>query len=277
MTTANRSTWTCRLVGMAVIIGGMAYSSVVAADGLGEQATNPVANLVSFRMQYQNSPSMNNADGSSQAGIIQVVAPFTTSSEAIPLWVTRWTTPWVKTPDIPGVGSKKGLSDTSGLIFAVPDFGLQGHTIGLGTSVSIPTGGDNEFTGSGQWTLGPAAVYLNTQTKGLQWGLLAFQNWDIASARKDAADVSNLNLQPILTKHFEGGWYVGAPDLPQTYNFETNHWTTNIGAQVGRIFPWGKQPVQVFGGLYYNATSDNDVIDAEWTFKLNLSLLLPKG
>lgn len=163
------------------------------------------------------------------------------------------------------------------MIFAVPDFGLRGHTIGLGTSISIPTGGENEFTGSGHWTLGPAAVYLNTQTTGLQWSLLAFQNWDIACTRNDAADVSNLNLQPILTKHLSGGWYVGAPDLPQTYNFETESWTTNIGARVGRIFPWGEQPVQVFGALYYNAVSDRDVIDAEWTLKSNISFLLPKG
>ena len=258
-----------------IIVIGMAGGSAM-AESLGEQATSPVANLVSFRMQYQNSPSMNNASGSSQAGIIQVVAPFTTESEAVPLWVTRWTLPWIQTPNIPGVGKEKGLSDLSGLIFAVPDFGLQGHTIALGASVGIPTAGDNEFTGSGQWTLGPAAVYLNTQTAGLQWGALAFQNWDVASARNDAADVSNFNFQPILTKHFEGGWYVGAPDLPQTYNFETEHWTTNIGAQVGRIFPWGKQPVQVFGAVYYNASSDKDVIDAEWTVKFNLSLLLPK-
>lgn len=100
----------------------------------------------------------------------------------------------------------------------------------MGASIGIPTAGDNEFTGSGQWQLGPTVAYLNTKTKGLQWGMMVYQNWDVASTRSDAGDVDNLNFQPILNYHFGTGWYVGLPDLPQTYNNETNNWTTQLAA-----------------------------------------------
>lgn len=248
-----------------------------AAEDVGEAATNPVANLMSLRLQYQNS-TVNNADSYTQAGLFQAVIPFQTESEAVPLWVTRWTLPYIQTADLPGVGKKEGVGDTAGLIFAVPNFGWKGHTIGIGASVGIPTGGDNEFVGSGQWQLGPAVVYLNTNTPKLQWGALVFQNWDVSQSRNDAADVSNFNFQPILTKHLDDGWYIGLPDLPQTYNFETDEWTFNIGGQVGRVFPWRGTPIQAFGAVYYNTNDDDDLVaPTEWTFKVNVSFLLPKG
>lgn len=244
---------------------------------LAAEATNPVAPLMSLRLQYQNSPSNYNADGYSQAGIFQAVIPFSLPYKSVPKLIVRSTTPFVSTPDLgDGIGRKHGFGDTSLLTFFIPNFGLKGQVIALGASIGIPTGGDNEYTGSGQWQLGPTAVYLNTATKGLQWGLMAFQNWDVASTRSDAADVSILSLQPILTKHFSGGWYVAAPDLPQTYDFETNEWSTNIGAVVGRVFPWHKQHLQLFGGVYYNSEDNDDIIAGEWTVKFNLSFLLPE-
>jgi hypothetical protein len=244
---------------------------------LAAEATNPVAPLMSLRLQYQNSPSSYNADGYSQAFVFQGVIPNTLPFEAVPRMLNRVTTPYISTPDLgEGIGRKHGFSDTSLLSFAIPDFGMKGATIGLGASIGIPTAGDNEYTGSGQWQAGPAAVYINHATKGLQWGLLVFQNWDVASTRSDAADVSVLSLQPILTKHFAGGWYVGAPDLAQTYDFETNEWSLNLGAQVGRVFGWRKQHLQIFGAVYYNSEDNDDIIASEWTAKVNVSFLLPE-
>ena len=246
------------------------------SSNLGSQATNPVAPLMSFRVQYQNSPSYYNADSYSQAAIGQAVIPVALPFESVPLMITRTTIPYISTPNLEGVGKKHGFSDTSLLTFLVPDFGLEGHTIAMGASIGIPTGGDNEFTGSGQWQLGPTFAYFNTKTKGLQWGLMVYQNWDVASTRSDAEDVNNTNFQPILNYHFGKGWYVGLPDLPQAYDNETNNWTTALGGVLGRVFPWGKQHLQVFGGVYYNTEENDDQVAGEWTVKLNLSFLLPE-
>jgi hypothetical protein len=253
------------------------HSDSKGGSNLADQATNPVAPLMSFRAQYQNSPSNYNADGYSQAALGQAVIPIPLDSKAVPMVITRTTIPYVSTPDFEEpVNRKHGFSDTSLLTFAVPNFGLKGHTIALGASTGIPTGGDNEFTGSGQWTLGPAAAYLNTQTKGVQWGLMVYQDWDVSSTRSDAADVNKTNFQPILNIHFDKGWYIGLPDLAQTYNNETNNWTTNLGAVVGRVFPYKKQHLQIFGGAYYNTEDNDDAVAAEWTLKFNISFLLPE-
>jgi hypothetical protein len=246
-------------------------------SNLANEATNPVAPLMSMRLQYQNSPSYYNADSYSQALIGQAVIPIPLDSKAVPMLITRTTLPYLSTPDLGEPDNRKhGFGDTSLLTFAIPNFGLKGHVIGLGASTGIPTGGDNEFTGSGQWTLGPAAVYLNTQTKGVQWGLMIYQDWDVYDTRTDAADINKTNFQPILNIHFDKGWYIGLPDLAQTYNNETNNWTTNIGAVVGRVFAYNKQHLQIFGGMYYNSEDNDDAVSAEWTAKLNISFLLPE-
>jgi hypothetical protein len=248
-----------------------------AHGNLASEATNPVAPLMSMRVQYQNSPSYYNADSYSQAVIGQAVIPVQLDSEAIPLLITRTTIPYLSTPDLGEPDNRKhGFGDTSLLTFLVPDFGLKGHTLAFGASVGIPTGGDNEFTGSGQWTLGPTFAYLNSKTKGLQWGLMVYQDWDVSSTRSDAADVNNTNFQPIINYHFDEGWYVGLPDLPQSYNNETNAWTTQIGGVVGRVFPWRHQHLQMFGGVYYNSEEDDDMVAAEWTIKFNISFLMPE-
>jgi hypothetical protein len=244
---------------------------------LASEATNPVANLMSFRAQYQNSPSNYNADGYSQAVLGQIVIPVPLPSKAVPMLITRTTIPYISTPDLGEPNNRKhGFADTSLLTFFVPNFGLPGHIIALGGSFGIPTGGDNEFTGAGQWTAGPAAVYMNAKTKGLQWGLMYFQDFDVSSTRSGAADINKISLQPIFNYHMSDGWYIAAPDLAQTYDNETNEWSTNIGAVLGRVFAYKKQHLQVFGGVYYNSEDNEDIVAGEWTMKFNVSFLLPE-
>ena len=271
-------------LGIATILLSLTCAAAYAASpegkghaNLGNQATNPVAPLMSFRFQYQNSPSNYNADSYSQAGIVQAVIPVPLPFEYVPMLITRTTLPFINTADLgEDVHKKSGFSDTALLAFALPDFGLKGHTIALGVSAGIPTAGDNAFLGSGQWTLGPSAVYLNTQTKGWQWGAMVYHDWDVAKTRSDAGNVNRTHIQPISYYHFGSkGWYLGLPDAPQTYDYETNNWTTNLGGVLGRVFSWRKQHLQVFGGAYYNSEANDGEVAGQWTLKLNVSFLIP--
>ena len=83
----------------------------------------------------------------------------------------------------------------------------------------------------------PPSLTSTRKPEACSGGLMVYQNWGVASTRSDAADVNNANIQPIFTCHFDKGWYVGLPDLPQTYNNETNAWTAQIGGVVGRCLP----------------------------------------
>ena len=88
--------------------------------------------------------------------------------------------------------------------------------------------------------------------------------------------MSNVSLQPILTKHFSEGWYASLPDVPQTYDFRTNNWTLALGPRVGKVTKFGKQPVNLFGQITYNPLDYDDEITADWSFKINLTMLFPQ-
>jgi len=240
-------------------------------------ATNPIANLIQFQIQDQYSPSSHNADGYSNVAIIQPVVPIKLPWEKVPLLVTRTTLPYITTskPDN-GVGRHKGFGDIVAQGYFLPKLETKGVAVGLGYNLTIPSAGDNDFVGSGKWSIGPGAVYLNLQTPSWQWGLLSYSSFSFASANSDRSYVSNISIQPILTKHFSKGWYAALPDVPQTYDFRTDDWTLAIGPRVGRVMKFGKQPVNLFGQVTYNPLDNDNEVASELTFKVNLTLLFPK-
>jgi len=252
--------------------------SANAQEDLASAATNPVSNLVQFRLQDQWNPSTYNADSWGNAALMQAVVPLpgiADNFDSLKGIVTRTTVGFISTPQIDGIGRKNGIGDTSILAFAVPKAAPENTIWGIGPALTVPTAGDNEFVGAGQWQAGVAAVFMNTPKPGLQWGLLAFNQTDFADTRSDAQDINEVFLQPILTKHFDKGWYIALPDTPQTYDFETNEWSLNLGGVLGRIFPIGGQPMQIYGGAYYNPIDNDDIVAPEWTVKINFGFLFP--
>lgn len=263
----------------AALTGGVAISGTAANKDLGAAATNPVSNLVQFRLQNQYAPESYNADSWSNAALAQIVAPLPgLASKFDPLQgiVTRTTIPYVSTPQIDGIGRKHGLGDTQMQVFFVPKAAPKKTVWGIGPAFTFPTAGDNDYTGAGQWQAGPAAVAMVMPVPSVQVGGLLFQQWDFHETRSNANEVSVLNFQPIIFKHFDGGWYIGGPDVPQTYNWKTNDWTLNLGAVVGRVGPvWGR-PMQLYGGVYYNTEENDDQVSSEWIIKVNVGFLFPK-
>jgi hypothetical protein len=162
-------------------------------------------------------------------------------------------------------------------MLASPKLETKGVQLGLGLNSVIPTAGDNDFTGSGKWQAGPSVLYINMRTPKIQWGLFAYQLWDFASSsgNSDRGSVSELSLQPFITFHFGKGWYIGSPDIPQTYDFNSDKWTWALGGQVGKVTKLGKQPVKLFGEVLYNPEDDNGPT-AEWTARVGLTFLFPK-
>jgi hypothetical protein len=267
---------TIRLVAAAGLLAVL--GSGHADEDLGEAATNPVSNLIQFRLQNQYTASSYNAGSWGNAAIAQTVVPIPSLAanfDSLKGIVTRTTIPYVSTPELDGVGRKHGMGDTSFLGFAVPEAAPKNTVWGIGPALNIPTGGSSEYTGSGSWQAGPAAVVMTTPRRGLQVGALVFHQWDVYDIRSDAADVSTTFIQPILTQHFDKGWYVSLPDTPQSYDWESEDWTLNIGAVLGRVFPVNKRPMQIFGGIYYNPY-ENDRPTAEWTFKFQFGWLFPR-
>ena len=247
-------------------------------SSLAGAATNPISNLIQFQLINNYNWENHNSSGYSNATIIQPVIPVTLPWEKVPLLITRTTVPYVTTPDLgEPTGRKRGLGDSSVLMLLSPKLETKGVQVGLGLNTVIPTAGDNDFTGSGKWQAGPAALYINMRTPSLQWGIFVYQLWDFASSsgNSDRPGVSQLSLQPFITKHFDKGWYIGTPDTPQTYNFKSKKWTWALGGQAGRVTKLGKQPVKMFGEVLYNPEDDNGPT-AKWTARFGLTLLFPE-
>lgn len=260
---------------VAITFGPYAH----AADDLAAAATNPVSDLIQFRLQDQFTGNNYNADGYSNSFIVQGVVPLpdlASHFDSLQGIVTRITIPYVDTPDFDGIGRQTGFGDTSLLAFAVPKAAPEKTVWGIGPALTIPTAGDNEYVGAGQWQAGPAAVFMVSPTKSIQWGGLFFHQWDFASDRSNANEVNQSFIQPIFNYHFDDGWYVGLPDTPQLYDHEREQWTLNLGGLLGRVMKVGEQPMQFFGGAYYNPEDpDDDAPSPEWTLKFQVGWLFP--
>jgi hypothetical protein len=245
---------------------------------LSQAATNPIANLAQVQVLNAYNWENHNASGYSNSTILQPVIPLELPWEDVPVLITRTTLPYVATPQFDDpVGRQHGFGDTTLLLLAIPKLETKGIQMGFGVNTVIPTAGDNEFTGSGKWQAGPSFLYINMQTPTIQWGLFTYQLWDFAdgSSGSNRDDVSQLALQPFITKHFDKGWYVSTPDVPQIYNFESDKWTWSLGPQVGRVTKIGNQAVKLLGEVFYNPEDDNGPT-AEWTAKLGMTFLFPE-
>jgi hypothetical protein len=256
-----------------------AAPSVSSGASLAAAATNPIANLMQFQLQETYKFKNHNSSGYAAVTTLQAVIPIPLPWKSVPLLISRTTLPYVTTPklDDPVDHRFSGFGDAEMLLLATPKLKTKGVQVGLGLNSAFPTAGDDEITGTGKYLLGPAALYLNLQTKSWQWGLFTYQLWDVASGRDGGSrnGVSKLSVQPVLTKHFSKGWYMGLPDTPQTYDFNSNKWTWALGSQVGRVQKIGKQPVKWFGELLFNPEDENGPT-AEWTAKFNITFLFPK-
>jgi hypothetical protein len=246
------------------------------AANLAEAATNPIANMVQFQVQNVYAWDSHNSSGYSNDVIIQPVIPVSLPWEAVPTLITRTTIPYVSTPDLgPGVNRKHGFGDTVALGLFTPKLKAKGIQVGLGYTLTLPTAGDNEFTGSGKWQAGPSFIYINMRTPNLQWGVFTYHEWSFADAQQHREAVSTLSLQPFITYHLKEGWYVGSPDNPQKYNFKNNKWTWAIGGQVGKVTRIGKLPVKLFVEILNNP-ENNAGPTYNWEAKFNLTMLFPE-
>jgi len=82
-------------------------------------------------------------------------------------------------------------------------------------------------------------------------------------------------IQPILNYNFPGFYLNSAPMA--TVNWEAdsgNQWTVPLGGGIGKIFHFGKLPVNTSLQAYYNVvTPDNG---ADWQIRFQVQFMFPK-
>ena len=115
---------------------------------------------------------------------------------------------------------------------------------------------------------------MNFQTPSIQWGALAYQLWDFVDSQKGRESVSKFFIQPFITKHFKKGWYLSTRDALWSYDWRSKEWNIPLGFRLGKVTKFGKQPVNLFIEPLYQP--EDNGLAAEWSIKLNLTLLIPK-
>jgi hypothetical protein len=134
----------------------------------------------------------------------------------------------------------------------------------------------NDRLGQGAWGLGPTAVALHL---GKTWvyGALINNVWSV-SADKGRPDVNQMLLQPFVNYNFPdhpGRYLSFSPVITANWEAESGQrWLVPLGIGIGQIMKFGRQPVNLQAGAYYNVERPDDA--SRWQVRLQVQFLFPK-
>ena len=150
-----------------------------------------------------------------------------------------------------------------------------GHwLLGAGPTFIFPTGG-SVYTGQGKFQVGPAVVVAYMTSKFIA-GVFPQQWWSYAGD-PNRPNTSQLNLQPLLSFFFHGGWNVGySGNIFADWRAPSNNrWTVPIGVGAGKIVKFGRMPVKLQLAGQYMVTQPGPV-GQKWNIQIEITPVLPK-
>jgi len=250
---------------------------------LAQQARNPTASLTMFQILVNYTSGFHNLEGADMTSVtLMPVIPFKTGKLS---HIARVTLPWVASspdwallqdsgPDVPRVpgislppdyvptADVNGLGDTAVfdlMLFNAPWKGK----IAAGVSAMVPTATD-PVLGTEKWSLGPAVGGV-VQAGKLLAGAIVLTNFSVAG-KSDRDDVRLLSFQPFASYGLSGGWSIETPNM-------MFKWTAlPLGARIGKLATFGKQPVRFFAEAEYNFVDTG--VGSRWTFRFAVVPLL---
>ena len=268
----------CRAVAIVVAITAAALAAgavhaEMSAEELAKLAQNPVGNLISLPFQNNTNLNFGPEKGTQNVLNIQPVYPISISKE----WniITRTILPVISMPSLgPGDSRTNGTGDLVFTAFLSP--ADPGEWIwGAGPVVQAPTN-SNEELGNKNWGLGPSFVVLHL-SHGDPWvyGVLVNNIWSVTS-NKTGGSYNNGLIQPFVNYNFEGGLYLtSSPILTVDWNApNSQQWVVPLGGGVGKIFHFGKLPVNTQISAYYNVVRPD--FGANWQIRAQVQLMFPK-
>ncbi|MCX7064782.1 MAG: neuromedin U [Proteobacteria bacterium] len=259
----------------ALSIAGNCVAEPGAAD-LARAVQNPVADLVSLPFQNNTNFNLGPEEETQNVLNVQPVWPISVSDDAN--LITRTIVPIISQPELfPGGDRENGIGDIQFTAFYSPKKPTSGGLIwGAGPVLVMDSATDNVL-GSGKWSAGPSVVVLKMTGAWVIGGL--FQNvWDFAGD-DDRAGVNQFLMQPFINYNFPtkpGRFLSFSPIVTADWKASNkNTWTVPLGGSIGQIIRWGKQPINLSAGAFYNV--EKPEFGADWTLRLQATFLFPKG
>lgn len=257
---------------LVCIFLGLSLCTVIAfADDqdLAKESQNPVAARISVPMKNKFNFGAGPEDAFAYELELQPVYPVSLGKLNL---INRFIVPIAYQEGVyPGDDNEFGLRNTTYQAFFSP--AAPGDIIwGLGPTMIIPTNTDDSL-GNDKWAAGPAALALTIRGPWVS-GLLAQHFWDFAGDN-DAANVNLSTLQYFINYNFPNFYLNTSPTM--SYNWEANSnddWTIPIGGGIGKIFRFGKMPVDIRASAYWNAKAPESAPD--WFAEFQIKLMFPK-
>ena len=259
----------------ALSLAGNSFAETGAAD-LARAAQNPVADLVS--LPFQNNTNFNFGPEEETQNVLNVQPVWPVSISADTNLITRTIVPIISQPELFAGGDREnGIGDVQFTAFYSPKKPTSDGLIwGAGPVLVMDTATD-KVLGSGKWSAGPSVVLL--KMKGA-WviGTLAQNVWDF-SGDDNREGVNQFLMQPFINYNFPHtpGCYVSfSPVITANWKADSeNTWTVPLGGAIGQIIRWGRQPINIQAGAYYNI--EKPEFGADWQLRLQATFMFPKG
>ena len=235
------------------------------------EALNPVSKMIKVPIQNNFDFGVGPNKVTRYTLDIEPIVPFTLNED----WnlITRTIIPIISQPSAgPGLASMAGLGDINPSIFLSPAAKGRHQFWGIGPTFTFPTGTSPQLT-SGQWSLGPSAVYLATPGPWMI-GVVANQQWSVGGWSN--RNVNSTYIQPMVIYHLPKGWYLASvPVITADWEADSgNRWTVPVGGGAGKIVKLGKLPLNLQLQAFYNVERPHDGPD--WELRFQILFLFPK-
>jgi len=236
---------------------------------IAKKLQNPVADLISVPFQSNTNFGFGPQNGTQEVLNIQPVVPFHLNDD----WnlITRTVMPLIWNPALtPGGESSFGLGNTTLSLFLSPAH--PGKWIwGVGPDILLPA--TSLSVGTNLWGAGPSAVALRMDGPWV-YGALISNVWSFGGESGSGGNKVNLmTLQPFVNYNFGDGWYaVSSPIITENWLADSGQrLTLPVGGGLGKVFRFGKLPINVQLQGFYNAVRPDNGPD--WQLRSQLTFI----
>jgi len=263
---------------IACVLATLAASPASAQDqgaaALAKAAQNPIADMISLPLQSNTNFDVGPLKKTQEILNIQPVYPVSLNAE----WnlITRTIVPVISQPAFTSSQDREfGIGDVQFSAFLSPKQATGGWVWGAGAIAQLDTATDDRL-GQGAWGLGPTAVALHL---GKTWvyGALVNNVWSV-SEDDGRSSVNQMLVQPFINYNFPdapGRYLTFSPVITADWKADSGQrWTIPLGLGIGQIMRFGKQPVNLQAGAYYNVERPDNA--AQWQLRLQMQFLFPK-
>jgi hypothetical protein len=134
-----------------------------------------------------------------------------------------------------------------------------------------------QILGSEKWNAGPGFILVKMTGPWVLGGVI-WNTWSFAGD-DSRPDTNAMGAQYFINYNLPNAWYLtSSPSISANWKAEEgNKWIVPFGGGFGKIFAIGPQKLNGNITGYWNAVKPDNVDGPDWTLRLQLAFLFPRG